>query len=394
MRTSRDDDGGRSWNRASQRSRRGFLATSGLLATGALAGCTSLLGSNESGGGELTVDDFRGSGPLVEQRAAPDGTSIDDLPDLSGELTMYLGGGESGLYLELIELLQQVYPDFSVSHQRESASNLANRIAEENRAGTTPADVFMAVDAGALGSVAKSGAALSLSSDTLDLVPGAFHDSEGRWIGFAGRARALPYNTNELSASDIPTAVQSFPDTSAFGDAFGWAPSYSAFQSFITAMRVIQGDESTRQWLTAMQDLGPTTYNNEFVVSNRAADGEVLAGFANHYYALRVQSSRPNAPIDLAFTEGDAGALVNTSGAQILDGTDKQDLAENFVRHVLSAEAQEFFATQTFAYPMIPEVEPVGDLPAIDELSPPDIDLTELSDIGGTVDMLRDVGIL
>jgi len=394
MRTSRDDDGGRSWNRASQRSRRGFLATSGLLATGALAGCTSLLGSNESGGGELTVDDFRGSGPLVEQRAAPDGTSIDDLPDLSGELTMYLGGGESGLYLELIELLQQVYPDFSVSHQRESASNLANRIAEENRAGTTPADVFMAVDAGALGSVAKSGAALSLSSDTLDLVPDAFQDSEGRWMGFAGRARALPYNTNELSASDIPTAVQSFPDTSAFGDAFGWAPSYSAFQSFITAMRVIQGDESTRQWLTAMQDLGPTTYNNEFVVSNRAADGEVLAGFANHYYALRVQSSRPNAPIDLAFTEGDAGALVNTSGAQILDGTDKQDLAENFVRHVLSAEAQEFFATQTFAYPMIPEVEPVGDLPAIDELSPPDIDLTELSDIGGTVDMLRDVGIL
>jgi len=394
MRTSRDDDGGRSWNRASQRSRRGFLATSGLLATGALAGCTSLLGSNESGGGELTVDDFRGSGPLVEQRAAPGGTSIDDLPDLSGELTMYLGGGESGLYLELIELLQQVYPDFSVSHQRESASNLANRIAEENRAGTTPADVFMAVDAGALGSVAKSGAALSLSSDTLDLVPDAFQDSEGRWIGFAGRARAIPYNTNELSASDIPTAVQSFPDTSAFGDAFGWAPSYSAFQSFITAMRVIQGDESTRQWLTAMQDLGPTTYNNEFVVSNRAADGEVLAGFANHYYALRVQSSRPNAPIDLAFTEGDAGALVNTSGAQILDGTDKQDLAENFVRHVLSAEAQEFFATQTFAYPMIPEVEPVGDLPAIDELSPPDIDLTELSDIGGTVDMLRDVGIL
>jgi iron(III) transport system substrate-binding protein len=394
MRTSRDDDGGRSCNRASQRSRRGFLATSGLLATGALAGCTSLLGSNESGGGELTVDDFRGSGPLVEQRATPGGTSIDDLPDLSGELTMYLGGGESGLYLELIELLQQVYPDFSVSHQRESASNLANRIAEENRAGTTPADVFMAVDAGALGSVAKSGAALSLSSDTLDLVPDAFQDSEGRWMGFAGRARALPYNTNELSASDIPTAVQSFPDTSAFGDAFGWAPSYSAFQSFITAMRVIQGDESTRQWLTAMQDLGPTTYNNEFVVSNRAADGEVLAGFANHYYALRVQSSRPNAPIDLAFTEGDAGALVNTSGAQILDGTDKQDLAENFVRHVLSAEAQEFFATQTFAYPMIPEVEPVGDLPAIDELSPPDIDLTELSDIGGTVDMLRDVGIL
>jgi len=394
MRTDRDGDDEPSRNLSSQQSRRGFLATSGLLATGALAGCTSLFGSNEGESSELAVEDFRGSSPLVEQRGAPGGTSIEDLPDLSGELTMYLGGGESGLYLELIDLLEQIYPDFSVEHQRESASNLANRIAEENRAGSTPADVFMAVDAGALGAVANEGAAVSLPAETLDLVGDNFQDSEGRWIGFAGRARAVPYNTNELSEGDVPTSVQAFPGTEAFQDSFGWAPSYSAFQSFVTAMRVIQGDDTTREWLNSMQDLGVTTYNKEFVVSNSAADGEVAAGFANHYYAIRVQSDRSDAPVDLTFTEGDAGALVNASGAQILDGTENQDLAETFIRHVLSAEAQEFFATQTFAYPMIDDVEPVGDLPSISELNPPDIDLTELSDLGGTVDMLRDVGIL
>ena len=394
MRTDRDGDDEPSRNLPLQQSRRGFLATSGLLATGALAGCTSLLGSNEDESSELTVEDFRGSSPLVEQRGAPGGTSIEDLPDLSGELTMYLGGGESGLYLELIDLLEQIYPDFSVEHQRESASNLANRIAEENRAGSTPADVFMAVDAGALGAVANEGAAVSLPAETLNLVGDGFQDSEGRWIGFAGRARAVPYNTNELSEGDVPTSVQAFPGTEAFRDSFGWAPSYSAFQSFVTAMRVIQGDDMTREWLNSMQDLGVTTYNKEFVVSNSAADGEVAAGFANHYYGIRVQSDRSDASVDLTFTESDAGALVNASGAQILDGTENQDRAETFIRHVLSAEAQEFFATQTFAYPMIDDVEPVGGLPSISELNPPDIDLTELSDLGGTVDMLRDVGIL
>ena len=366
-----------------------------LVAAGALAGCMdSLPGTSSTSGSDLAIADFRGSGPLVEERSAPGGTSIEDLPELSGELNMYLGGGESGLYLSLIELLEQYYPDFSVSATRESASNLANRIDEENRAGTTPADVFMAVDAGALGSVAQSEAAVSLSSDVLDRVPDAYHDGDGRWIGFAGRARAVPYNTNEFSESDVPSSVREFPNADAFGDSFGWAPSYSAFQSFVTAMRVIRGDEPTRRWLQSMQDRGITTYNNEFIVSNRVADGEVYGGFANHYYALRVQSDRSSAPIDLAFTEGDAGALVNVSGAQVLQGTEKQDLAETFIQHVLSAEAQEFFATRTYAYPMLPDVEPVGDLPTIDELSPPDIDLTELADIGGTVDMLREVGVL
>jgi len=390
-----DDDGGERRDRSHRRSRRGFLASSGVVAAGALAGCMDFLpGTSSSSGGELSVSDFRGSGPLVEERSAPGGTSIEELPELSGELTMYLGGGESGLYLDLIDLLEQYYPDFSVSHQQESASNLANRIDEENRAGTTPADVFMAVDAGALGSVAQSDAAVSLSTDVVDLVPDAYHDGDGRWIGFAGRARAVPYNTNELSESDVPSSVREFPNTDAFGDSFGWAPSYSAFQSFVTAMRIIRDDEPTRQWLQSMQDTGVTTFNNEFVVSNRVADGEVYGGFANHYYALRVQSDRSSAPIDLAFTEGDAGALVNVSGAQILQGTEKQDLAETFIQHVLSAEAQEFFATRTYAYPMIPEIEPVGGLPTIDELNPPDIDLTELADIGGTVDMLREVGVL
>jgi iron(III) transport system substrate-binding protein len=392
-----DDDGGARRNSSRFSSRRRFLATSGALATGALAGCTDVLPGGSGDGtnaSELSLGDFRGSGPLVEQRSAPEGTSISELPDLSGELTMYLGGGESGLYLDLIDLLEQIYPDFSVSSQQESASNLANRIAEENRAGSTPADVFMAVDAGALGSVAENDAAVSLSSDVTDPVRDAFTDSEGRWVGFAGRARAVPYNTDELSADDVPSAVADFPQTDAFGDSFGWAPSYSAFQSFVTAMRVIEDDETTRDWLQSMQDLGVTTYDNEFAVSNRVADGEIAAGFANHYYALRVQSDRSSAPIDLAFTEGDAGALVNVSGAQILDGSENVDLAENFLRHVLSAEAQEFFATRTYAYPMIEGVAPVGGLPTIDELNPPDIDLTELSDIGGTVDMLRDVGVL
>jgi iron(III) transport system substrate-binding protein len=374
-------------------SRRRFLALGGATAAGSLAGCFGLFSEDNSNNIGVSMSDFRGSGPLVEQRGQPGGTSITDLPALEGDLTVYLGGGEGGLYVELLDLFEQAYDNFTVNHRIDGSSSLANQIIEENEAGATQADLFMSVDAGSLGAVANAGATQSLPSEALNAVPGSFQDGDGRWVGFAGRARAIPYNSDRLSESDIPNKVRDFPNTGALEGTMGWAPTYGAFQSFITAMRLNRGDDAARSWLESMLNHGITEYDNEFAISNSAADGELAAGFANHYYSLRVRSARQNAPLELAFTEGDAGALVNVSGLEILNGTGNSELAGNFVRHVLSSEAQEFFATRTYAYPMISGVEPVGGLPRIDDLNPPDIDLTELADVSGTVDLMREAGL-
>ncbi len=375
-------------------SRRRFLALGGATAAGSLAGCFGLFSNDNNNQVGVSLSDFRGSGPLVESRGEPGGTSIEDLPPLEGELTVYVGGGEGGLYLDLLELFEQAYDGFSVNQRVEGSSSLANTIIEENDNNATRADVFMSVDAGSLGAVAGAGATQSLPSEALNAVPGSFQDGDGRWVGFAGRARAIPYNTDQLSPSDIPNKVSEFPNSDVLEGTMGWAPTYGAFQSFITAMRLNRSDDAALSWLESMQNHGITEYGNEFAVSNSVADGELAAGFANHYYSLRVRSGRSDAPLDLYFTEGDAGSLVNVSGLEILNGTQKGELASNFVRHVLSAEAQEFFATRAFAYPMIEGVPPVGGLPRIDDLNPPDIDLTELADVSGTVDLMRDAGVL
>ena len=374
-------------------SRRQVLAGTGLAATGSLAGCFGFFGSDDGGKGmSVNLADFRGSGPLVSDRPEPGGTSITDLPPLEGTLNVYLGGGESGLYETLLDLFADIYGDFSYNVDINSSSQLSNKITEEVDAGASQADVFVAVDAGSLGNVADAGAAESLPSAVTGEVASQF--ATDQWVGIAGRARAVPYNTDQFSESDVPDTVQAFPNTAAFEGELGWAPTYGAFQSFVTAMRLIQGEDDTRQWLNDMQAHGVTAFGNEFTVSNEVANGSLLAGFANHYYALRVQSQRQNAPIDLAFTSGDAGALINVSGAQVVKGTQKRDLSENFVRHLLSSEAQEFFATRTFGYPTVPEVDPVGGLPSIGDLNPPDIDLTELANTGPTLDLLDETGVL
>jgi len=371
--------------------RRGFLRAGATAATVGLAGCMDILSDDEDD--PLSMADFRGSGPLVEGRPDVDAPSMADLPDLDGSLNIYLGGGEGGLYTDLLDNFSRAYDGFQPEIKNAPSAQLANTIVEEREGGESEADVFWAVDAGSLGRVADAGYAAELSSDRVQSVPAEFRPDD-EWVGVAGRARAVPYNTDELSAGDVPDDVSAFATDDRYAGAMGWAPTYEAFHSFVTAMRVLEGRDATRSWLEGMLDQEVTEYRDEWFVSNAVADGEVAAGFANHYYALRVMVDRSDAPIDLAFTSGDAGALINASGVAVVDGTDNSELAANFVDHLLTAEAQEFFATRTFAYPMVADVPPVGGLPTIDELNPPDVSLQELADVEPTLDLLKEVGVL
>jgi iron(III) transport system substrate-binding protein len=389
-------------------SRRRFLRVSTAAGVLTLAGCNSQSGtetatedgSTDDGTGgdttEVSAGDqppWYGSGPgAFEQRPVPGGTSMDDMPDMSGTLNIYSGRGE-GLVGDLLGYLESRYPDLTLRTTYDSAARLANRIDTEGS--NTPADVFYSVNAGALGFLAENGHTQQLADGTTSLVAQQFRANDGSWSGTSGRARTIPFNTNTLSESDIPDAVMAFPDRmSQYSGAIGWAPTYSSFQGFVTAMRILEGEDATRQWLRGMQELNVQTYPDEFAVSRAVADGELAFGFANHYYIQRVLAGRPDAPISTGFTGSDAGSIFNVAGAARLGASDSGELADLFVRHLLSSEAQEYFAVRTFEYPLVEGVEPVGRLPAIEELSVPNIDLSQLSDIGPTIDLLRDEGVL
>jgi iron(III) transport system substrate-binding protein len=82
------------------------------------------------------------------------------------------------------------------------------------------------------------------------------------------------------------------------------------------------------------------------------------------------------------------------AGVAIINTTDQQEEAEAFVRYLLTPEGQAFFAQETKEYPLVVGIDPPENQLTIDEINPPRIDLSDLADLEGTLEMLQEVGVL
>jgi len=311
--------------------------------------------------------------------------SVDDLPKLKGDLTLYLGRGEGGLYENVLQAIQKNNPDFNLAIRRGPTAALANTIVAEAKAGVKRADLFWAVDSGAIGLVTDAGLAKPLPNDLSAQLQPQFKYKE--WAPVTGRIRTLPYNTSRLTKDQIPTSIMEIAESDL---SIGWAPAYASFQSFVTAMRILEGDDKTAKWLKKIKKRAKT-YAGELGVVMGVERGEVDIGFANHYYTLRLKSGKPDAKLDLAFTQNDAGCLVNASGILTLNS---DPLATNFMRYLLSKEVQGYLAREAYEIPLVKGIEQPNGLPSLSSVLPPKIDLTQLADLRPTIDLMRSNGVL
>ena len=305
-------------------------------------------------------------------------------------LTIYSAREES-LVGPIIDQFQDA-TDLDVGVKYGSNSGHADTIREEGS--NSPADIFFATDPGQLG--AMSDLFIRLPDSILDQVPAQVRARDGKWVGISGRARVIVYNTDKLNEADLPDSILDFTDPKWKGR-IGWPPRNGSFQAFVTAMRITLGEEATRRWLEGIQANEPREYSNNTTIVKGVADGVVDVGFVNHYYLftkfLRVQgesfSARNYHP-----KGNDLGALMLVNGAGILSTSKNVEKAQRFLDFMLSQVAQQYFASQTFEYPMVEGVETDRLIVPLDQLELPDVDLSRLGDVQGTQKLLRDLGII
>ena len=308
----------------------------------------------------------------------------------SEEITLYSGRGE---YL-VGSLFDQFTEEtgIKVNARYGGSAELAAQMLEEGD--KSPAQVYLSQDSGALGTV--EGILATLPADIINLIPKSYSAVNDTWIGVTGRARVIAYDSETVTEGEVPTSVFDLTDEKWRGQV-GIAPANASFQSFITAMRITEGEEATRKWLEDLIANDVQKYEKNGLILDAVDSGQVELGLINHYYwfrkAAEVGEDSMRAQISFADPK-DPLSLINVSGVGLLKKSQENPNAIAFVKWLMSKETQEWFANTTYEYPLLPAAEAAEGLPAMDSLLGPDIDLAQLSDLPATLKLLQDVGLI
>lgn len=311
----------------------------------------------------------------------------------SADLTVYSGRGESLVGPLIAQFTEET--GISVDVRYGDTAQMAAQLQEEGD--RSPAHVFLAQDAGALGAVAKAGLFVRLPDEVLARVPEGYRAASGEWVGVTGRSRVLAYDSESLAPEDLPASVFDLTGPEWRGRV-GVAPTNASFQAFVTAMRVQHGDDRARQWLADLAANDPQIRQNNVAIVTDIDEGRLDVGLVNHYYVFERADEAGVGIDDLRvqlhfFPAGDTGALVNVSGVGLLaKGADDAN-ARAFIDYLLGSAGQSYFAEQTHEYPLIDGVALDPALPALAELEVPEIDLNDLDTLAATVEMIQQSGL-
>ena len=303
------------------------------------------------------------------------------------KLTMY-SGRVPALIDPAIAIYEKQGKDVKV--RTGDSPTLAATLVEEGK--NSRADLFYSQDAGSLDAIEKAGNLEKLPQDILDLVPARFRSTTGRWVGVTARSRIIAYGP-KVKASELPDSPLELADPKWRGRV-GWAPTNASLQGYITALRLVRGEDVARRWLKGMVDNKTEVFDSNVPVRDAIAKGEIDLGLINHYYVAEALAKDPDYPVKVHFPTKDLGSLVNVSGVGVLaSGKHKADAIE-FVRTMLGKQAQEYFADSSKEYPLLAGVQPSKELTPLDEIPSPDIDLANLGDLKGTLELMRETGAL
>lgn len=305
-------------------------------------------------------------------------------------LVVYCGRGE-----ELVGTLMtnfETQTGIRVETRYAGTPELAATILEEGK--NSPADVFFAQDAGALGALGKAGRLQELPSDILRMVPARFRSSNNKWVGISGRARTVVFNTGKLKPEDLPGDVFGFCDP-VWRGRLGWAPENASFQSFVTALILHEGRDRALTWLRGIKVNNPRVFAKNSAIVAAVGAGEIDAGFVNHYYLYSARRTDPGIQAANYYFPGEsAGGLINVAGAAIVSTSAQREEALAFIRFLLSPDSQRFFAEQTSEYPLIENISIPSDLRPLDQIPALSIDLDNLDDLEATLELIHEAGVL
>ena len=310
----------------------------------------------------------------------------------SPTLTIYSGRGQS-----LVEpLVKQFEAETGIRVQVRYGTDAQILAALQEEGSRSPADLFWANTAGALGQASAKGLLRPLGETLLEK-PIAFVPASRTWVPVTVRLRVLAYNPDRIKAEELPESLLDLPRFArekGLVGRVGWTPTYSSFQDMVAGMIALYGEEKTREWLLAMKALAPKAYPSNPAMLDAIRAGEVDLGSTNHYYVVRFRRAGYRLGMH-HFRDGDAGNLALVTGAGLLKTSKNLAAATRFLTYLLSPQAQQYFVGNIGEYPLAKGVAPDPNLPPLEEAlaKSPKLD-AEKPPLDRALRLLRETGVL
>lgn len=308
-------------------------------------------------------------------------------------ITLYSGRGKT--FVEPIVRQFEKETGIKVNVRYGNDAQLVAALQEEGM--RSPADVYWGNSLGALGALSSAGKFSTLSTGMFRNIGSDYVPEKQDWMPTTVRFRVLAYQKDKIKPADLPDSILDLPKATALKGRIGWTVGYPSFQDFLAGMISKYGEAKTKEWLEGMKALNPKDYKTSNVGMLEAMRaGEIDVALTNHYYIQRV--NRLNYPIDTYFFKaGDIGNLGNATGAALLKTSKNRAAALRFLQALSGKDAQTFFLSVNFEYPVIGNIiQPVTMMPYDDVLKrSPRIDPEALSkNIEKAQKLLREVGLL
>lgn len=252
----------------------------------------------------------------------------------------------------------------------------------------SPADLFIAVDAGRLHQAEEEGVFQSVDSAVLtQRVPEHLRHPEGLWFGLTKRARVIVYASDRVEEGAIET-YEDLADPEWRGRVLIRSSSNIYNQSLVGSMIVAHGEEETEAWCRGLvANLARVPQGGDRDQIRAVAAGEGDLAVVNTYYLAQMiaaddkpEDQEAAAKIGIVFpNQGGRGTHVNISGAGVVEGAPNAENAVRLLEFLTSDEAQAVFAGGNKEYSVVVGTAPVPELEAFGEFEEDRLNASEFA---------------
>ncbi|MBI3725877.1 extracellular solute-binding protein [bacterium] len=193
--------------------------------------------------------------------------------------------------------------------------------------------------------LARRGLLAKLPAEALSRRGSAPADKEGRWVGFAARARVILVNTALVASGTAPVSFRDLANPRFKGRAGVANPLFGSTTAHVCALVAKLGEKETRSWLEALRanDVAVCAGNGD--VQKRVASGELMIGLTDTDDAWGARSD--GKPVDIVFPdqgEGGLGTVVLPNAVAVVEGAPHPETAAKLALYLASSKAEAMLA--------------------------------------------------